>query len=893
MSLRAIRKLIRILRQFISRRQIDRDMGEELESFIAASANEGIRRGLTPEQAQQIARSQAGPIYRVKESIRDVRSEFMFDALWQDVRHGVRILRKNRGFAFTAVVSVAIGIACSTVVFVFANAMLYEAPALIKEPDRVVGLWLGQRTKPDHRFDIQLSNPQFEALRSVQDVFDDMALYSRTTVVANVGDVTEPMNIEMVSGNHFSMLGVMPAIGRAIGPEDDKPGASGAAMISYDFWQTDFGRRPEVLGRTIRIGSRDYTIIGVTPRGFSGIMIDWYEFPKVWVPFHQYASPAALMRRGTSNPVIARLKPGIDLVTAETRLNQFINVTIDPSEDYKNSHVDRPDLMSVAPIRGGRIQPWVRNRVSSLFVALMAVSILVLCASCFNVGSFLIGQASARRHEMAVRLALGATRKRVIRQIMTESLMLALMASAVGLTLTLLLSKVALRIPKLFGFVPLYSGPSLTLNVVLFALFLTFAASFVFGFLPALIASRRSPWNMLQDSSVGWIHSGLRLSPRQVLLTLQVTFAVVLAITGAIYARSLYNIVRIDPGFSPDHVWMATINLGRIPQDRREMVDRELLSAASRSPGVQSAALSWPRPSDGAMLAPRFKLPGDPDFYDMPGLMVTENYFQTLGTRLTAGRPFTDSIEDTSSAVIVNEALANKLWPGKSVIGQMTRVRLNSNEADRQVIGVVAQANCSDHLREMRPCIYLPFQALGSLSLGIVELRVSNDAKTADSFRQLAREVNPELLVYDFKTLEDHMRERIAPQRISAFATVILALVGVILSAIGCYSVFSSMVRESTRELALHMALGASSNNLLLRVMLRAGTLCVIGVAAGSIIGLQVMRRLQDQLFNVNVGDAGLLLGVGLSLVIVAGVASFLPARSIAKTDPGAVLKVI
>lgn len=865
------------------RRKQEADLAEELQTFIDFSAADKERAGLSAPEARRQARLDLG-IEGVKEQVREVRSEFLFGSSWQDIRYGCRMLVKNRGFAITAVLTLAIGVASATTVFTFVRAMLFQPPVGVVEPDRVFGTYMRLKVFDKDYGDYRgFAYPQFEALRQVQDVYSTMVWYARRMAVISIGDYADSVSLEYVMGDHFAMLGTVPTLGRAIDSRDDVVGGPPVAMISYELWQSQFGGTADVLGRALSIDGQNFPIIGVAPKSYVGVDLDWVQFPQVWIPLRNapILNPTStiLKTRGAWMRVLGRLKPGVSQAAAEARLTQLISVVNDPTDKY------HPDFVALAPLSHARINPRMRGDMSGFFAVLMTVSVLILLAACFNVGSFLIGQAATRKHEMAVRLALGASRRRLIRQLLTEATILGFTATSIGFLFSVLLARIAANLPPFFSGFQLYSGPSIEPDVLVFALGLGLITTFVFGFIPAVLVSGRDPWLGMKNSRGGsW--GGSRVSPRQCVLVLQVTLAVVLAVTGALYSKSLYHLTQLNPGFTADRLLLADVNEVKIPTDQREAFDRALLSQLRTLPGVVSATISAFPPTGGGLPRLQFRIPGvDQESYFMAVELVGPMYFETTGTPVSVGREFTDTPSDQAS-VIINELLARKLWPNSSPIGKT----VETNGMLRQVIGVVPLPNCWDHLSEPDPCVFIP---LDTRTTKTMEIKVTTYNGMAETFRHAVRELNPNVLIPQIRTIEDHLYERLSVQIIASSATGVLAALGVVLSAIGCYAVFSSMMKERTKDIALRLALGAPASRLIGHIVMRSVILCGTGVATGTALAVLIATQFEEQLFQVRPADLTVLTGTAVLIIAVAVAATVVPCRIIARTDPASALKTL
>jgi predicted permease len=472
---------------------------------------------------------------------------------------------------------------------------------------------------------------------------------------------------------------------------------------------------------------------------------------------------------------------------------------------------------------------------------------------------------------------------------MTESLLISLIAAAAGLALTVAISGIIRTLPRVFDRISLYAPP-LDLRILGFATTLGIVCTLLIGLLPALSASTRDPWMLIRESASGrW--SGFRFSPRQLLLAVQVMLAVVLAVTGGLFARTLYNLVKVDPGFRTDHLLLVDVNATLLSPDERTQLNRDLLPSVKGIPGVISVTGAVNPPLLGGQPVQQVQIPGrDSDFSNMSTLSVTPDFFDTLGLRVIAGRAFADTKDDLERTIVVNDTFAKNMWNGQPALGKTVLVRSGTTVTERQIIGVVSQPNCWDHLRPPDPCMFNP---IGQRPARVLLIRAQDLAGLASKVKDVIQRLNANVLVENVRTMDDHLRERIAGPRLAAFTTAGLAAVGVVLVAIGCFAVFTAMVKESSREIALRLALGATRHRLVREILLRATILAAAGAVAGLMIVAFVVNRLSDQFFQMKARDTLIFTIAGVGVLVLAILATFYPARAAANTDPSSALKIV
>jgi predicted permease len=802
--------------------------------------------------------------------------------LHRELRFAVRTLRLRKWSTGLAVLTAGVAIGATTAVYSTVDWLLNRPPGAVIEPHRLVTL----RTT-DGQSDLTFAFTQYEAIRRVQDVFSDLSAYAKIPGVYSTDTRSDQVIYEFVTGNYFPMLGVRPAHGRTMMPDDDVPGAVPVVLLSYRFWQARFAGDTGVVDRSITLNGHRCRVIGVLPREFEGYSLDWNGPTSVWLPAQSFAPLFAsnmLTRIGQGGiffPLIGRLRPGVSLENAQRRAQSWVPLlTGNTSDRYK------PNGILLRLSTDTRISArWARDATRSFFGVLLAVCALVLLAACFNIANFLIGRAVARRGEIALRTALGASRWRVARPLLLEAGLIGLAAAGVGIVVAVLLIRMSAAMPRIFFRVPVTTEAVIDTRMVTVAIGLGLLSALVFGLIPAVLASIRNPLADLKNPKPGWTWSGIRVSTRQVLLVLQVALSVVLASAAGLYAHSFAKIAALDSGYAaPGQVLVARVVPRALTAEQGALFYGQFLPGLNAMSGVVSASIGWNPPY--YIGRNFFSVPGmDAAPIEAGATAAAPRFFQTLGIRLAAGREFDGSPEELKTGVVINQILAERLWPGQSAVGQ----RVLYGQELRTVTGVVTEQRCRDLLGPPEPCSYRPFP---TNSPGYLRVRVQGDPMAfVPRLRAFIHEIHPEVALAEERTLDAHVRDLTAAQRMSAGATMALALLGIALLAAGCVSLFVSMVRDSVREIAIRMALGASHSHLIRRIVFQGLAIASVGIAAGLLATRLVAARIADQLYEVSAGDplTWVLAPAVVGLVSLASV--YAAALLASRTDPARLLR--
>ena len=797
------------------------------------------------------------------------------DTLLQDIRYGIRTLIKNPGFTGVAVLALALGIGANTAIFSVVNSVLLR-PLPFEQSDRLVMVWekrlqLGRIRNP-------VSPPDFSDWRAQNQVFEDMAAYVGQGF--NLGATTEPERIQGagVSPSLFSVLRAQPRIGRVFEPEEDKPSSDRVAIISSGLWQRSFASDPNIVGKTIKLNDRAYSVVGVMPADF--------VFPnrrsEIWVPMILSPDDAA-NRGGHSLTVVARLKDGITIQRAQ---NEMDAIATQLEQQYQVNTGHGVNVFSLYNEAVGEARP-------ALLVLLGAVAFVLLIA-CANVANLLFAKSAVRQKEIAIRTALGASRSRLVRQLLTESIVLSVTGGVVGLLLAVWGLSALLAIGE--DSIPRVKEIKLDLPVLAFSLLISVVTGLLFGLLPALQASKPDLNTTLKEGSRG-ASGGIKSNrTRSVFVIGEVAVCLVLLIGAGLMIRSFYRLLSVSPGFNPENALAVNVALsGSQYRDAAGVSNfyQQALERLSAVPGVKSASVVTALPMNGSFGSRYFGIEGRPPQPPGQGFNANTNiaapgYFATMNIPLLDGRDFdARDVKGAPDVVIINQEAVRRYWPDENPIGQ----RLTVEQRTRTIIGVVGNVKQSGLDIETRPEMFWPYYQL-PVPFGTFVVRTTADpVGLISSVRSAMHEVDRDLPLYGIKTVDDVIGESVAPQRLNMLLLGIFAGLALVLAAVGLYGVISYSVSQRTREIGIRIALGASHQSVLRLVVSQGISLALIGVAIGIIASLFLTKLMATLLFGVSVTDPITFVAISLLLIGVTTVASIVPARRAMKVDPMVALR--
>ena len=896
------------LRALVRRGRAEDDLDDELRFHLERAVEQHVARGLSPREAHRRARLAFGPIDAVKDDCRQSWGIRQLDVLGRDLTSALRLMRKHPALSAIAAVSLAVGIGLNTALFALVDATLFRRLP-VDRPEQLVDVYA---SAVDGFAWHGSSYPDYVDLRDGARALAGLVGFAPAMAAVGTGDESRAMSVELVTGDYFQVLGVPAALGRALSPDDDRPGAVPVVVISAAFWSAGFDADPDAVGRTLRIGARPYTIVGVAPAPFGGMNAPVLT-PALWIPVawvddvqpvvleSSRRSPGAtrLERRGVRWMFVkGRLREGETAAGAAADLN---GVMLGLEAAYPGSN--EGFRVTVVPTGDVATHPMIEGRLRAGAVSLLVLMGLVLLIVCANVAGLLLERASGRRREMGLRLALGATRGRLVRQLLAESMVLSLLGAAGGVALAwgLLEGLGAIRAPLL---VPVALDLSLNGRVLGLSIAVALGAGAAAGLMPAWTGTRSSVLGVLAGGAPTWSIGGRRWSPRHALVTIQIAVSLVLLVMAGLLARNLAAASRADPGFSPEAVAAVTVGLGLVGYDGDEAA-RFLERAQERVralPGVQAVA----RASRGP-LSVNFTRVGvgpaewtEPEATTVPLVpvemaVVGAGYFDALGVPVLAGRPFDDAVDaaDSPPVAIVNEAFARRFWPDGGAVGR--RIRTGMGASTMEIVGVVRDYRVRS-LQEP-PTPYVHFAAsqrpgfMVSATVLLARTRGDADALAATMQRELRR-IDPDVVFWQGLTLRDNVATQLLPVRLLSAMLGTAGMVAVWLAALGLYGVIAHAVVRRTREIGIRMALGATPRDVLGLVVRQGAFSVAVGVAVGAALAFAAARATAGVLFGVDAADPLAWGGAVLTLAAVGGLAHAVPARRAVRVAPAAALRV-
>ena len=803
-------------------------------------------------------------------------------SLIKDIRYGLRSFVKRPAFTIIAVVTLALGIGANTAIFSLVNTVLLR-PLPVPHPEQLTEVYGTFHSGADYTIQSYLN---YKDYRDRNDVFSGLMAYRFSPMSISYEGRNERVWGYLVSGNYFDVLTVQPYLGRYFTPEEDQtPGSHPVAVISYGCWQKRFASDHGIVGQPLTLNGHVFTIIGVAPEGFNGTEVAYA--PELFVPMmmaHE-VEPGSnwLESRDSDNMfVVGRLKPGVSLAQAESALT---TITLQLGKEYPRENEGR----GVRLLTPGLFIPDIRNSVVSFSSVLMGVVGLVLLLACVNLANLLLARATERRKELAIRLAVGASRARIVRQLVTESVLLSLAGGLGGLLLAAWINSLVASI-KLPTDIALVFDLHLDWRVLVFALAVSLVTGVFFSLLPALQSSNPELVPALKDESSlgGFRHSRLR----NTLVVVQVALSLVLLVCAGLVIRSLQEAQRTRPGFTPENAVALSFDLGLqgYTEEKGRQFQQQLIERTQSLPGVRSVALTStvPLTLDYSYTSIYVEGQATTNNTELPVAVPNEispNYFRTMEIALR-GRDFTERDDKEESRVaIVNETFAKRFFPGQEALGR----RFNFSGPDKpywEVIGVAADGKYNSLGEDPKAAFYRPIIRDYNTNATLVARTVGDSNVALTSLRGELQRMDPALPLYNVQTLSDHMDVPLFPFRMAATVLGSFGVLAIVLAAIGIYGVMSYVVASRTREIGVRIALGAAKRDVLILIVGQGMALALIGLAIGLVIALGVAQLMAKLLFGVSPVDPVTFAGVSLLLGVVAMLACYIPARKATKVDP-------
>jgi predicted permease len=880
-------------RNLLRRRHIERDLDAEVLSYAELLAEENMRQGLNPKDAKRKARLDLGGTEQVKEEVRANRAGAWLEAVVQDLRYAARILRKNPGFTAVAVFTLALGIGANTAVFSIVDSVVLR-PLPYKDSSRLVEVTT--RTAMFPAFDLGISWPAFERIRDQATAFEESALFESGRMKLTQQGAPVQLDVVNVSDRFFEELGEQPQIGRLLLPQDQKPGQNQVAVVSDAFWRKGFGGAADVLGKSLVLNQKSYLIVGVAPRGFS-----FPEKADAWIPFALSAEDqqnlTAFMCR-----FLGKLRRGESLAHAQAQLHTI-------AERIRN---DAPELRDGFELRGESLMEEQVGDVRKAYLLLLGAATFVLLIACSNLASLLLARGWGRQREMALRAALGASHGRIARQVLVESVLLALLGGAVGIVLAIgglnLFRAIApAGTARLTEIAP---NPSL----LWFALIISVVAGLIFGFAPARRASSMDPnYALKEGSSDGVAGTGSARQPRlgSALVIVEVALAFVLLIGAALTIQSFSRLVRVNTGMRTDHLLtfdlptstlqpgMTTAQMESAAAVGTERL-REILDQIQHIPGVQGAAATDYQVLGGTSMMMRgLKIEGAVPSNSAAERIAysryaTPSFFPLLGIPVVRGRAFTDhDVRGGQRVTIVNETMARQYWGTLDVVGKHLSMSTDDKGQPEwsEVVGVVADTRDVRLSNKPHSEYYVPIYLSWNDSHQIMVRTAGDPNALAGVISKQIWKTDPEQLITNLQTMDRTIAETVGEPKLRAILLGVFAGVGLALALLGVYGVLAYSVARRTREIGIRMALGARPPDVLRMVMRQGLLLALAGIVLGACAALALSRLIESELFGVEPTDPLTFAAAAALMIVVACLACYVPAWRAMRTDPMVALR--
>ncbi|MGC2828070.1 MAG: ABC transporter permease [Candidatus Acidiferrum sp.] len=882
-----VRTLASRTRAWLSRGAVDKEFEQELEAHLDLLTDENVRRGMTPDEARRNARIRLGGTTQLRETNRELRGLPLLETFVQDARFALRMLRKNPGFTAIAVLTLALGIGANTAIFSVVDAVVLR-PLPYPRPSQLVNVFEARPQKGIPS--TGASYPDLEDWREQNRAFSHLAglVFHKLTLTGR-GEPTV-VNTIVVTSDLFLLLEVKALIGRTLLPDDFKRGAAATVVLSENLWRSRFGADQKIIGSSISLDHRSFTVVGIMPAGFRSPFFSAND--EIWIPIAQDPVFSSFMslRSARGFPVLGRLNPGVSLEQARAELN-----AVGAALAKEFPEADAGFSIRIEPLK----QAIVGNAKVALLILLGAVG-LVLMIACANIANLLLARATARAREMGIRSMLGAGRARIIRQLLTESGLLGLAGGIAGVLLAYW--GVAALVSFLPAGLPQPHPIAVDGRVLAFALVLSIAAGLVFGMAPALLAADANLQSSLKKGAGRAGEGGGRQRARSFLAVAEISLAMVLVVAAGLLLRSFFALTSVNPGFSTRQVWKAEVSLPQYeyskPQQWTAFSD-QLLERIHAQPGLQDSALAVPLPLDAQGVASLpFTIVGNPPLprgtiQNADSVSVSPNYFHVMSIPLLRGRLF--NRQDAMSAprvTLISEAMARRYFANENPIGRHLVFGHPFNGiASREIVGVVGDVRDAALHEAPQPMMYAPFTQAPFWGGELVVKSTLNPASIAAAIRQQVHDIDPNLPVTDFESLSYAVQSTAAEPRFRTLLLGLFGLIALVLSAAGIFGVMSYSVSRRTHELGIRMALGATPAGILKMVLREGGRLAATGLAVGLVAALILTRFLRTMLFEIKPADPLTFAAVAILLAFVALAACYIPARRAMRRDPLAALR--
>ncbi len=875
-----IPRLTSLWRNLIHKDRVDQDFCEEIQAYLDMSTEAKLRQGLSPQEARRNALLELGGVEQVEERVREIRMGQFIETIWRDVRLGMRTLVHSPIFTTVTVLSLALGIGANTAIFSVVNGLLLR-PLSYPESERLVDVW---HTPPQQSFPglnrFSVSPANYLDWKAQSNSFEQIAVYGYAGLSLSTSNDPLPLIGATVSSDFFSVLRTNAMLGRTFTPDEERTGSDQVVVISHELWQRAFGANPNIVGQTVTLNSRSFNVVGIMPAGF--------EFPqeaKFWIPV-AWDDKERQVRSIHDYLVIGRLKPNVSVQQAQAEMT-----TISSRLEQQYPEENKGWGAVVIPIR----DDLVGDMRTPLLVLFCAVSFVLLIA-CANVANLMLARGANRQKEMAVRIALGAGRARLVRQLLTESVLLAVTGGLLGLLLAVFGSKLLVQL----GNLPNAGDIGIDTWTLVFTLLVSFAAGIIIGIMPALQFTRTSVSETLKQGSGRTGGSSLKQYTRKALVISEVALSLVLLIGAGLMIRSFWKLQNVDPGFDTRNALTMSLvlTMSRYPEPQQRIAFADQAIEKIRAvPGVVSVGTTTKIPLSGGGSTQPFSIEGRPAgaIAEQPMAQtryISPDYFRAIGIPLRQGRFFSDQDRDKSvPVVIISEAMARRFWPGENPIGKRLTPSFHREEGVREIVGVVGDVKARGLDSDSSTMMYLPFKQAPLPFMSFVVRTGSNPASLIQPVSKAIYSIDKDQALTDVQTMDQVLLASLSGRRFNMTLLLTFAAVALMLAAVGVYGVMNYTVTLRRRELGIRMALGAARMDVLRLVLGQGLALTLIGVGAGLISAYALTRLMASLLYGVTATDYLTFGSVSAMLVAVGLAASYIPARRATRVNPTIALR--
>ncbi len=859
------------LRSLFRRGQVEAELDEELRYHLERQIEVNTAAGMSVEEARYAALRAMHGLDQRKEECRDMRRVRLIEDLWQDFRFGLRSLLKRPGFTAIALLALALGIGANTAIFSLVNAVILQ-PLPYRDPDRLISVY-GTRNRSTQG---SVGPTDFLDYRSQNKTFEQFAASGSTMLPMNLTGSGEPerLNASIITGNYFDTFGVRPALGRGFSLENEKTGQDHVTVLSHAFWQTRFGGDPNIVNKTINLDGKAYEVLGVMP---AEVVLP--QPAQLWVPINFDADPEMKMRNARFLRGIGRLKEGVTLDQAQTDTDL---IAAQLEQQYPDSNTGWS--LRLIPLR----EILVGGSRTMLFILFGAVGFVLLIA-CANVANLLLVRAAARQKEIAMRTALGASRLRIIRQMITESLSLAIFGGALGALLAVAGVKLLVSLGE--DNIPRTANVKIDATVLAFTLLISLATGLLFGLAPAIRTMKENLVDALKDGIRGGSEATVKNRTRSLLVVFESAIAVMLLIAAGLLIRSLVALQNVDPGFDPNNVLTLRVDLPRQKYNTPEKASNffeQLETRVAGLPGVEAVGLITDLPLSGEARDMPYRVEGRPAASDIAFVdfrRVNKNYFSAMRIPLRRGRNFSEQeVRQSDKAIVVSQAFVDSVFPNEEALGKRLIIWSGIRNEPYEIIGIVGDTRYQSLQGEPSATMYVPTREL--LFVNLVIRTQGDPLSLVGGVRKEVNALDPDQPIAAIRPMTEWVAMSAAGARYRTTLLGLFALLAMILAATGIYGVMSYSVAQRTQEIGVRMALGARPLDVLKLVVRQGMMLALIGVVVGLAGALALTRVMSSLLFGVTERDPITFVAVAALLIVVAFISCFVPAHRATRVDP-------